>query len=283
MQGAALESIRGLVRHRPPPGPSILHCVSGEDGALGPPVGGPPPLIGIALTLVGIALLAVIVLVIEPLRTGLGDALQGDTESLREDLRDLGVGGALIVLGLALAHTVAWYPAEILDAAAGFVYSFWVALALVMAGWLVNAILAYWIGAHAARPLLYRVFGEERFLRYEAVVHRGGATLLLAMRLVPVVPFSLFSYVAGAARVPATTFMWTTGVGYLPLTAIFVYVGSTLDELSPTDPVLWAGAALLLALLLLSRRVAMIVAGARPARTAPTPQSSDEAESDGLA
>jgi len=255
---------RGRCR-RPPATTRILPAVSGEDGAIGPPVGGRPPLIGVGLTLAGVAALALMVLVIEPLRTGLGDALQGDTESLREDLRDLGLGGVLIVLGLALAHAVAWYPAEILDAAAGFVYGFWVALALVMAGWLVNAIVAYWIGAHAARPLLYRVFGEERFLRYEGVVHRGGVTLLLAMRLVPVVPFSLFSYVAGAARVSPLTFMWTTAVGYLPLTAIFVYLGSQLDELSPTDPILWGGAIVLLALLLLSRQVAVIVGRTQPA------------------
>ena len=47
------------------------------------------------------------------------------------------------------------------------------------------------------------------------------------MRLVPIVPFSLFSYVAGAARVPFGRFMWTTAVGYIPITAVFVYLGST--------------------------------------------------------
>ena len=46
------------------------------------------------------------------------------------------------------------------------------------------------------------MFGAERFDRYERVVDRGGVTLLLACRMVPIVPFSLFSYVAGSARVP---------------------------------------------------------------------------------
>ena len=55
-------------------------------------------------------------------------------------------------------------------------------------------------------------------------------TLLLAMRLIPIIPFSLFSIVAGAARVPLPTFLWTTVVGYLPLTALFVYLGSQLEE-----------------------------------------------------
>jgi uncharacterized membrane protein YdjX (TVP38/TMEM64 family) len=124
-----------------------------------------------------------------------------------------------------------------------------------MAGWLLNAVVAFWVGHHAARPVLYRMAGRARFERYEGLVHRGGVTLLVGMRLIPIVPFSLFSYVAGAARVPFARFVWTTAVGYIPITAVFVYLGSKLEELSPTDPLLWAGAAVLIALLIVTRRL----------------------------
>jgi NhaP-type Na+/H+ or K+/H+ antiporter len=50
--------------------------------------------------------------------------------------------------------------------------------------------------------------------------------------------------------------MWTTMVGYLPLTAVFAYVGSRLEELSLNDPILWIGAVVLVGLLLLTRRLA---------------------------
>jgi uncharacterized membrane protein YdjX (TVP38/TMEM64 family) len=50
-------------------------------------------------------------------------------------------------------------------------------------------------------------------------------------------------------------FVWTTAVGYIPITAVFAYLGSQLEELSLDDPVLWGGAALLIVLLLLTRRV----------------------------
>ena len=213
----------------------------------------PVPVAGIAVTVGGIALLAILILTIEPLRSGVGDAVTGDTGDLRDDLRGLGVGGGLITLMLALVHVVVWYPAEILDAAVGYVYGFWVGLPLVMAGWMLNAVLAYWIGSHAARPLLYRFIGHERFDRLERMVEAGGVTLLLGMRLVPVIPFSLFSIAAGAARADMVTFLWTTAVGYLPLTAIFVYLGSRLETLSLTDPILWLGAAVLVALLVLTR------------------------------
>lgn len=225
---------------------------AGGDAA---PLGGRPPLLGLALTLAGVALLAILVLAIEPLRTGVSSALHGDTGELRSELDDLGLTGVLITLGLALVHAVLWYPAEILDAAVGYVYGFWAGLPLVMLGWFLNAMVSYWIGRHAARPALWKVVGHDRFERLERVAETGGATLLLAIRLVPVIPFSLFSMVAGAARVPIGRFVWTTVVGYLPITILFVYLGSRLEELSPTDPVLWIGAAVMIALLLLTRKV----------------------------
>ena len=213
------------------------------------------PLAAVVAVVGGLGVLAILVLAIEPLRAGIGDAVSGDTADLRADLRGLGFGGVMIALTLALAHTVIWYPAEILDLAVGYVYGFWGGLALVMAGWMVNAIVAYWLGRHAARPLLYRFVGRDRFDRLERIAEAGGVTLLLGMRLVPVIPFSLFSIVAGAAHAPLPTFLWTTAVGYLPLTAVFVYLGSRLETLEPTDPLLWVGAAVLIALLLVTRKV----------------------------
>ncbi len=207
----------------------------------------------------GIAVLAVLVLAIEPLRSGVSDAVAGDTGALRDDLQGIGVAGAAIVLLLGLVHVVVWYPAEILNTAVGYVYGFWVAMPLIMAVWLINAVVAYWVGRHAARPILYRFIDRDRFDRFELLAERGGVTLLLSMRLVPIVPFSLFSYAAGAARVPLGRFVWTTLIGYTPLTVVFVYLGSQLEELSATDPFLWIGAAVLIALIVLTARLRRII------------------------
>lgn len=205
---------------------------------------------GLAVTVGAIVVGLAVAFAIPPLREAILDVISGDTASVREDLRGLGAGGVLMVLGLALVHAVVWYPAEILDAAAGFVYGFWWALALVMVSWIANALVAYAIGVHAGRPVIYKLAGQRRFERAESAIHEGGVTLLLAMRLIPIVPFSFFSIAAGAARVPIWRFTWTTAVGYLPITAIFVYLGSQLEELSPTDPILIASAVVLVAMLL---------------------------------
>lgn len=201
------------------------------------------------MTAAGIAAIAGLVLLVAPVREAVFDAVGGDTGSVREDLRGLGVGGALLVVALAVAHAVVWYPAEILDAAAGYVFGFWVALPLIMASWVLSGLIAYYIGRHAARPLLYGFVGEHRFTRLEDLMERGGATFLLVARLVPIVPFSLLGYVAGAAHVPIWRYTWTTAVGYIPITAYFVYLGSRLESLSLKDPVIWIGVVGLIAAL----------------------------------
>ena len=197
--------------------------------------------------------IGILVLTVEPLRDAVGDAVSGDTEALREDLRALGAGGVAIVLALAVVHSVVFYPTEILNASAGFVYGFWWAMPLMMFAWMVNGVICHQIGVYAARPLLMRLLNRERFERYERAVARGGVTLLIALRLIPIVPFSLFSYVLGSVGVPLWTFLWTSFVGYLPITIVFVLLGSRLEEISLTDPVIWIGTAVVIGLLLLSR------------------------------
>jgi uncharacterized membrane protein YdjX (TVP38/TMEM64 family) len=201
------------------------------------------------------------VLTIDPLRDAAGDAVSGETSSLRRDLRGLGAGGVALVAALVMLHTFVWYPSEILDAAVGYVYGFWPAMAILVPLWTAQGMLAYEIGRRAARPVVERAVKAERLDRLERAVDEGGVTLLLAARLVPIVPFSLFSYVAGAAAAPRLRFMWTTAVGYVPITALAVYLGTSLEELSLTDPRIWIAVGGLLALLLLARRLKPLFEG----------------------
>ena len=213
----------------------------------GPPGGG--TWTGVAVTVGGVLAGAAVALAVPSLRDAVGDAIHGNTAQIRNDLGD-SAAGPLLVLWLSLVHVIVWYPAEILDAAAGYVFGFGVGFPLVMACWVVSALASYAVGRHFARPLLYRIAGEDRFRRAERLIHRGGAVALIGLRLIPIMPFSLMGYVCGAARIPLVRFTWTTAVGYAPLTAYFTYLGSRLESFSAEDPILWiGGAALLLCML----------------------------------
>lgn len=224
------------------------------------------PWLEIAITLTGIALLALMAFAIDPLHEAVKAALQGDNEEVRHQIDRLGATGPLLILALTLLHAVVFYPAEIVDAAAGFAFGFFPALALMTVGWVLSGLICWAVGHRVARPLFDRWFGASRFERVERAIERGGPSLLLAMRLIPILPFSIVSYAAGAARVPAWRFVWTTAVGYLPITAIAVYFGTRLEGLSLTDPLVLGSLVVLLALLAVGHRAARRTGanGARP-------------------
>jgi uncharacterized membrane protein YdjX (TVP38/TMEM64 family) len=207
------------------------------------------PLLEIGVTLAGVALLAGLVLAVPALHDAFVAAIHGETDEVRRQVDELGIAGPLLMIALTLIHAVVFFPAEIVDAAAGFAYGFFPALALTMFGWLLSGLLCFAVGRSVARPLLDRWLGAERFERIEAMIERGGVTLLIAVRLIPILPFSLVSYAAGAANVPTWRFIWTTAIGYLPITALAVYFGTKLEGLQLTDPLVLGTAAGLLILL----------------------------------
>ncbi len=114
----------------------------------------------------------------------------GDLRGLRSQLAAMGASAVLALIVLVLAHTVLPFPAEPLEAAAGFALGFAVALPVLLASFLASAILAYAIGAWIGRPLAGALVGSTRLQSAERLVARGGARGLFAMRLFPLVPFS---------------------------------------------------------------------------------------------
>jgi uncharacterized membrane protein YdjX (TVP38/TMEM64 family) len=209
----------------------------------GPPGGG--TWTGVAVTVAGILIGVAVAFVVPSLHDAVGDAIHGNTAQVRHDLGG-SAAGPLLVLWLSMVHVIVWYPAEILDAATGYVFGFGAGFPLVMGCWVLSGLASYAVGRHFARPLLYRIAGEKRFLRIEELINRGGAVALIGIRLIPIMPFSLMGYVCGAARVPLWRFTWTTAVGYAPITAYFTYLGSRLKGFSAEDPILWIGGAVLL-------------------------------------
>ena len=199
---------------------------------------------GIATIVLCLGLIAVV----PQLRHSVSLALHGHFGALRSYIKSLGAGGLALLLGLMVAHAVIFYPSEIVTATAGFVYGFAGGLALAVGGWLVASLVSYALGRTVGRPLLRSILGH-RFVRLERGMEDGGISLLLAGRLIPVVPFALLGYAAGATNVNLWRFCWTTVVGYLPLTTAVTYLGSRAHSFSASDPLIWVSASVLIGLL----------------------------------
>jgi uncharacterized membrane protein YdjX (TVP38/TMEM64 family) len=208
-------------------------------------------LVGLATIVLGVAIL----LAVPQLRHCASLVLHGRFTGLRNYIDSLGAGGVALILGLMLLHSVVFfYPSEIVTTTAGYVYGFWGGLGLALVGWFGCALLSYVLGRAVGGPLLQRLLGR-RFEGLVEAVDRGGISFLLSARLIPIVPFSLLGYVAGAAQVNLWRFSWTTVVGYLPLTILVALLGSRAQTLSTSDPLLWAAVVALIALVVGERLV----------------------------
>jgi len=199
--------------------------------------------VDLALGVATVVAVVALILLVPELRHSVGLALHGHFAALRTYVHSLGAGGLALLLGLMVAHAVVFYPSEIITATAAYIYGFAPALALVLAGWLLTALLSYVLGRAVGGPLLRALLGR-RFAQLERAVTDGGISLLLAGRLIPVVPFAFLGYAAGATRVNVWRFSWTTVVGYLPLTALVTYLGSSARTLSLTNPLVWIAVAI---------------------------------------
>ena len=95
---------------------------------------------------------------------------------------------------------------------------------LVMLASLIGATGGYFLARSTwsgpARRLLGRFHDKLRDLR-----HGNVFLMTLRVQLLPVVPFGIFNYAAGVARLPFWRFLAGTALGILPGTVAAVYVG----------------------------------------------------------
>lgn len=121
----------------------------------------------------------------------------------------LWVAGAYTVGSLVLA------PVTLLIIATAAAFGPWLGFAYALGGSVVSAALTYalgkWVGKRPARrfagPMLQRV--QRQILRH-------GFLSMLFARVVPLAPFVIVNFVAGANRIPLRDFMLATVAGMSP-------------------------------------------------------------------
>jgi uncharacterized membrane protein YdjX (TVP38/TMEM64 family) len=112
-----------------------------------------------------------------------------------------------------------------------------------------------------ARGALREWFAERirPHRRAADMIDREGFTLLLLLRVVPIIPYTPLNYVAGVSSVPLARYVLATFIGVMPSTFIFAwFVQAVVDGvMQPRDVMLRAlGAGALLAALIIATRLA---------------------------
>jgi uncharacterized membrane protein YdjX (TVP38/TMEM64 family) len=147
-------------------------------------------------------------------------------------LREFGMWAPLAVICLMILHCFIPFPAELLALCAGAVFGLVYGTLLIWVGAMLGAVLSFWLSRVVGQVVLKRWLPAQQHAKLDSWTKSQGTVALLVSRLIPVVAFNLINYAAGLTKVRLWTFLWTTGIGILPITVLSVYLGSQMRQLS---------------------------------------------------
>jgi uncharacterized membrane protein YdjX (TVP38/TMEM64 family) len=91
-----------------------------------------------------------------------------------------------------------------------------------------GAALCFMIARIAGRDAVVKITSEEAMKSMDEYFDRYGSNTILICRLLPFVSFDFVSYAAGLTSMGMLPFLVATGIGQLPATLVYSYVGGML-------------------------------------------------------
>jgi uncharacterized membrane protein YdjX (TVP38/TMEM64 family) len=146
-----------------------------------------------------------------------------------EEAGPLGAFVYAVVYGIAVTAMI---PGSVLTLGAGLLYGPFGGLAVVWPGAMLGAVLSFVLGRNLLRDQVEaRVAQNPTFGAIDRAMGDDGLTLVGLLRLSPVFPFNLLNYGLGLTSISLRDYTLATGVGILPGTFLYVYLGSTLSSI----------------------------------------------------
>ncbi|XP_057868166.2 uncharacterized protein LOC131075355 [Cryptomeria japonica] len=145
----------------------------------------------------------------------------------------LGHWGPLVLAVAYIPLTVLAVPASILTLGGGYLYGLTVGFIADSIGSTAGATAAFIVGKTIGRS--YVVSKLKDYPQFQAVaiaIQRSGFKIVLLLRLVPLLPFNMLNYLLSVTPVSIGEYMLASWIGMMPITFAFVYVGTTIKDLS---------------------------------------------------
>lgn len=161
-----------------------------------------------------------------------------DLSAMRLALSDLGPWAPLGLVTLFIVQQLLpVFPNFLLIALSGLLFGLPWGVAWAWLGIVAAAAVLYAVGTRWGRRLVTGMVGDERLLMAESLMLRRGAWAVLGIRMIPVLPSYLVSYLAGIVRVPFGVYLAGTALGVLPGTVLYALLGERITR--PSDPWFW--------------------------------------------
>jgi uncharacterized membrane protein YdjX (TVP38/TMEM64 family) len=156
----------------------------------------------------------------------------GWTHRIEQTIADWGPWGIAVSIGIMIAHSFIPFPAEFLAIANGMLFGALAGTAITWTGAMLGAILAFGLSRFLGRPFVEAVLARRHMAWLDSVSGDKAVQWIFFARFVPVIAFNLVNYAAGLTRISWWTFIWTTGLGILPMTILMVTMGASAHHLA---------------------------------------------------
>lgn len=188
---------------------------------------------GRIVAVVGIAIFMICYFTIPTLHNGLNHAFSTisklDTAIVIEYLRSYGKLAIVVSFTLMVLQSIAApIPAFLITLSNAAIFGWWQGAILSWASAMVGAALCFYIARVLGRDVVEKLTSKGAMESVDVFFEKYGNRTIVICRLLPFVSFDFVSYAAGLTNMRFWTFFIATGLGQLPATIVYSYVGGTL-------------------------------------------------------
>ncbi|MBQ3455447.1 MAG: TVP38/TMEM64 family protein, partial [Synergistaceae bacterium] len=153
----------------------------------------------------------------------------GDFRVMRDFVAEYGAYAAAVSFFLMIFQSVAApLPAFIITLANANLFGWWKGAILSWSSAMAGAAICFYIARILGRDVAERLTSRAGLQSIDDFFARYGTHSILIARLLPFISFDLVSYAAGLTSMDFWPFFIATGVGQLPATIVYSYVGGML-------------------------------------------------------
>lgn len=153
----------------------------------------------------------------------------GDFGVVKDFIASWGAYAAVISFGLMIFQSIAApLPAFLITFANANLFGWWQGAILSWTSAMAGAALCFYISRVLGRDVAERFTSKAGLKQVDAFFEKYGKSTILVCRLLPFVSFDLVSYGAGLTSMSFGSFFLATGIGQLPATIVYSYVGGML-------------------------------------------------------
>ena len=187
-------------------------------------------------TLVKIAVLVALILpfaAIDPLRQAVEQAFavfkNVDVADVKTYLLSFGLWAPVVSFLLMIFQSVvAPLPAFLITFANAGLFGWIPGAVLSWTSSMAGAALCFYIAKFYGREVVEKLTSKTALNSVDVFFTKYGKYAILISRLLPFVSFDIVSYAAGLTSMSFWPFFWATGLGQLPATLVYSYVGGML-------------------------------------------------------